>query len=193
MKQITALGDSIVKGIVLSRSQNSNNYRYSQLDNNFITICSAQLGCEIKNYGKFGNTTQRALHNFDRYRTDIEQSDYTIIGFGGNDCDHRWIEIANNPKDEHMPITSIPQYVSQINELIASVRQLGTKPILLSLPPIISDTYFDTFTDNMTNAQRDNVLFWLNGCLENITQWHDMYNIALFKLASNTGVDIIDI
>lgn len=193
MKQIIALGDSIVRGIVLDKSQDNLKYRYTQLDENFVAICSAQLGCVIKNFGMFGNTTLRALHNLDRHKSAIESAEYVIMEFGGNDCDHHWSEIADNPSAEHHPFISIPQYSEQLHELIASVQSLGAKPILLSLPPIIADKYFDTFTKDMSREQRDNVLLWLNGCLENITQWHDMYNLALFKLASDAGVEVIDI
>ena len=177
MKQIIALGDSIVRGIVLDKSQNNLKYRYTQLDENFVAICSAQLGCVIKNFGMFGNTTLRALHNLDRHKSAIESAEYVIMEFGGNDCDHHWSEIADNPSAEHHPFISIPQYSEQLHELIASVQSLGAKP----------------FTKDMSREQRDNVLLWLNGCLENITQWHDMYNLALFKLASDAGVEVIDI
>ena len=193
MKQIIALGDSIMRGIILYISQDKLKPRYTQLDNNFVSICSARLGCEIKNYGRFGNTTQRALHSFERYKSDIERAEYAIIEFGGNDCDHHWHEIANNPSAEHHPFTSIPQYAEQLQQLIISIQQLGTKPVLLSLPPIIAEQYFAAFTKDMTLAQQYNVMLWLNGCLENITQWHEMYNLALFKLASDNRIDVIDI
>lgn len=193
MPRIIAFGDSIMRGIVLDKSQNSTKPRYTQLDESFVSICSAQLGCEIKNYGSFGNTTLRAFNNLNRYKSEIEHSEFAIMEFGGNDCDHHWAAIADDPSAEHHPFISIPQYAEQLEKLIKSVQQLGAKPILLSLPPIIADAYFNSFTKDMSHTQRDNVLQWLNGCLENITQWHDMYNLALFKLASDMRVKIIDI
>ncbi|MBQ9138922.1 MAG: SGNH/GDSL hydrolase family protein [Alistipes sp.] len=190
MRQIVAFGDSIVRGIVLN---NDIKPRYTQIDDSFVSLCSAQLGCEIKNYGRFGNTALRALHNLERYKEEIVRSEYAIIEFGGNDCDHHWAEIAASPSAEHHPLTTIPQYTEQVRQLIYSIEALGTEPILLSLPPIIADDYFNTFTASMCPEQRSNVMQWLNGRLENITQWHEMYNLALFKLASDIGVKIIDI
>jgi len=193
MRQIIAFGDSIMRGIVLDKSKDSLNPRYTQLNDSFVSICSAQLGREIKNYGSFGNTTLRALHNLNRYKSEIELSEYAIMEFGGNDCDHQWVAIADNPSAEHHPFISIPQYAEQFSKLITSIQQLGAKPILLSLPPIIADSYFNAFTKNMSVEQKGNVLSWLNGCLENITQWHDMYNLELFKLATELNIPIIDI
>ena len=51
LKKITALGDSLTRGVVLNEKN-----RYSILDNSFIDIISETLGLEITNYGKFGCT-----------------------------------------------------------------------------------------------------------------------------------------
>ena len=45
----------------------------------------------------------------------------------------------------------------------------------------------------MSNVERNNVLGWLNGCVENITRWHEMYNLELFKLSALLRTPIIDI
>ena len=77
--------------------------------------------------------------------------------------------------------------------MIAYVRRLGSKPVLLSLPPIISDRYFEAITRTMDTLRRSNILRWLGGSVENITRWHEMYNLQLFKLAAMLDVPIIDI
>jgi len=193
MRKITALGDSIMRGVILDKSSSASKPRYTNLSDNFASICATELGVDIKNFGRFGNTTLHALKSWERYKTDIADSDYIVIEFGGNDCDHNWLEIANNPAAEHHPIVDLPKYVELLRTMIINIKELNSQPLLLSLPPIIADSYFNAFTKNMNTEQKNNVLLWLNGCLENITQWHEMYNLELFKLSTELDVPIIDI
>lgn len=191
MKLITAFGDSIMRGVILDKA--TEKPRYTLLDESFSTRCSAMLGLTIHNHGRYGNTTSHGLRELDRRKEQIAASDFCVLEFGGNDCDHRWEEIARNPAGEHRPITPLGSFAAQYHELVAGIRRLGSSPVILSLPPIISDRYFESFSRTMSHTERNNVLGWLNGCVENITRWHEMYNLELFKLASLLRVPIIDI
>lgn len=191
MKHITAFGDSIMRGVILDKSQEKP--RYTLLDDNFSSRCGSTLGLEIHNHGRYGNTTAHGLRELDRRREQIAASDFCVLEFGGNDCDHRWAEIARQPEGEHRPITPLGCFAAQYHELVAGIRRLGSTPVMLSLPPIISDRYFENFTRTMSLDERSNVLGWLNGCIENITRWHEMYNLELFKLSNLLRVPIIDI
>ncbi len=193
MKQITAFGDSIMRGVILDGTIGATAPRYTLLDESFSTRCGSQLGCEIKNHGRFGNTTHHALRELERRREQVASSDYCVMEFGGNDCDYHWQEIAARPDDDHKPISSLGTFAAHYHEMIAYVRRLGSQPVLLSLPPILSDRYFATITRTMDAIGRNNVLRWLGGTVENITRWHEMYNLKLFKLAALLDVPIIDI
>lgn len=193
MRQITAFGDSIMRGIVLDEESVATTPRYTLLEESFSTRCGAQLGLEIKNHGRFGNTTHHGLRELERRREQIAASEYCVMEFGGNDCDHRWTEIAENPEGEHRPVTTLDHFAAQYHEMISYVRRLGSQPLLLSLPPILSDRYFHTITRTMDALRRSNVLRWLGGSVDNITRWHEMYNLKLFKLAAMLDVPIIDI
>lgn len=193
MKTITALGDSIMRGVVLNKIGTQNTQRYALLEDSFSSRCGAALNLDIHNYGRFGNTTHHALRDLQRHKEQIASSDFVVMEFGGNDCDHRWEEIARDPDREHHPITSPAHYAAQYHEVIGGIRQLGSTPVLLSLPPIISDRYFGTFTRNMEEQERHNIIEWLGGCVEIITHWHEMYNLRLFQLAAQLAVPIIDI
>lgn len=193
MKQITALGDSIMRGVVLDRPAHTATPRYTLLDKNFSSQCESTLGLHIKNLGRFGNTTSHGLNDLARRHEQVSASDFVVMEFGGNDCDHHWAAIADNPEGEHHPITPLAHFVAQYRALIDGVRRLGSQPVLLSLPPILSDRYFHTFSRTMNEEQRHNILGWLNNSLDNITQWHEMYNLELFKLAASLRVPIIDI
>ena len=62
--------------------------------------------------------------------------------------------------------------------------------VLLSLPPIDSKKYFNKISKGL-NAE--NILEWMNGDKQFITNWHERYNIEVFKLAINNDIPIIDI
>ena len=185
---IAALGDSLTRGVVL----NSEN-RYSVLKGSFIDIISEKLNLSIKNYGKFGCTIGFGHNVIDRHSSDISATDITFLEFGGNDCDFDWRGIADNPTSEHTPKTILDSFKNQFLSLIERVRNLGSKPIILSLPPIDSNAYFSFISRFMNEEQRANIIRWLGGDIDIITRWHETYNKALFEISESTGTPIIDI
>lgn len=193
MKQITALGDSIIRGVVTSSSQIEANAHYSILDDSFSSRCGATLGIDIRNHGRYGNTVRNCLRELNRRKDLIAASEFVVVELGGNDCDYHWNEIAADPLRRHLPITPIEEFIVLYNRLIEGIRNLGSRPIILSLPPIISDLYFNTFTRKMNISQKCNVMEWLGGSTEYISRWHEMYNVQLFKMARRLSTPIIDI
>lgn len=193
MKQITALGDSIIRGVVPTTSMEQEEMRYTIMDDSFSSRCSTMLGLDIKNHGRYGNTVRNCLRDLERRRDLITSSDFVVTELGGNDCDHHWNEIAADPKAEHHPITPLEEFATLYNRLIDGIRKLGSKPIILSLPPIISDLYFNAITRKMNSIEKRNIIEWLGGSTESISRWHEMYNVMLFKMARRLSTPIIDI
>lgn len=193
LRTISAFGDSIMRGVVLDNSTNPSSPRYTLLDESFSTRCSSSLGLNIQNFGRFGSTIRHGLKELERRRQEVAASQFVALEFGGNDCDHPWSAIAQDPTAEYHPVTPLASFTALYHELIRSIKQCGSTPVILSLPPILSDRYFNRFTEKFTDEGRRNVLQWLDGAVENITRWHEMYNLELFKLAALTSVPIIDI
>lgn len=185
---IAALGDSLTKGVVLNDEN-----RYSILKGSFINIISEKLDLCIKNYAKFGCTIGFGHNVIDRHSNEISQSDVTFLEFGGNDCDFDWKMIADDPTSEHTPKTILDSFKKEFLSLIARVKELGSKPVILSLPPIDSGAYFSFISRFMDEEQRANVIRWLGGDINIITRWHETYNRTLFEISESTGTDIIDI
>ena len=79
--RITALGDSLTKGVVLTGN------RYTILESSYMNILSNELDLFVENYGKFGCTVTYGSSVIDRHSESIAASDYTFIEYGGNDCD----------------------------------------------------------------------------------------------------------
>ena len=186
--RIAALGDSITKGVVLN-DQN----RYSAAEQSFLDIISNELDLRIDNYGKFGCTVGYGNSVIERHATDIAESDYTFIEYGGNDCDFDWIKIAQDPHGEHKARTPLEEFTEELSSLVAKIRELGSVPVLITLPPILSDTYFSFFSRSMSDEQKNNIKEWLGGDVGIITRWHESYNRALFQVANQTRTQIIDI
>ena len=186
--RIAALGDSLTKGVVLTDRN-----RYSVLDNNYMDIVGRELDLHIDNYGKFGCTASFGSSVIDRHSDEIAESEYTFIEYGGNDCDFDWLSIAQSPEDQHNPKTSLDCFKRQIRQLIERVQALGSKPVLVSLPPILSNLYFSFFSKGMSEEQKANICRWLGGDTGIISRWHESYNRALFDVARQTQTPIIDI
>ena len=98
--KIAALGDSLTKGVVLNEEN-----RYSILKQGFINIIGEKLDLCIRNYAKFGCTIGFGHTVIDRHPDDISAADYTLLEFGGNDCDFDWRNIAEEPDLDHNPKT----------------------------------------------------------------------------------------
>ena len=188
MTKVTALGDSLTKGVILTETN-----RYSLAEHSYLDIVSRELDLQIRNYGRFGSTIDMGDTMIRRHSDEIAGSEYTFIEYGGNDCDFDWMKIADSPTEDHAPKTILADFRERFAGLIDKVRELGSKPIIISLPPILSAPYFSFFSRLMSEEQKKNVIGWLGGSTDIISRWHESYNRALFMIAKETQTPIIDI
>ena len=188
MTKVTAIGDSLTKGVVLTEAN-----RYSLTENSYLDIVSRELDLQVSNYGRFGSTIEMGDVIINRHSEEIAGSEYTFIEYGGNDCDFDWMKIAESPMEDYTPKTTLEDFKERFVRLIDKVRNLGSKPIIISLPPILSTPYFSFFSRLMSEEQKENVISWLGGSTDIISRWHESYNRALFMIAKETQTPIIDI
>ncbi|MBO4744684.1 MAG: SGNH/GDSL hydrolase family protein [Bacteroidales bacterium] len=187
MKIISAFGDSIMKGVVFDSKSNS---KYKVTNSSFADLCQKTLKLTVSNHAKFGSRINQVWNNVNRYENEISNADYVIFECGGNDCDFNWSEIAERPDEEHRPNTTVENFANIYSTLIDKVREYKSKPVLLSLPVIDSQRFFNTVSAGLA---KENILKWLHGNVYAISYWHESYNIQLFKLAQQKHVPIIDI
>ena len=183
---VCVFGDSISRGVVLDAVKK----RYQTLRESFASLASSLLGFELNNYSKFGCTVDKGLELVERHAGEISRARYTVLEFGGNDCDQPWKEISLAPLGSHLPKTPIDDFAARYREMIDAVREDGGRPVLLNLPPIDPQRYFDWISRGLS-AQ--NILDWLGGDVNYIYRWHEMYSIAVELLAQREGVPLIDI
>lgn len=186
MSDISAFGDSILKGVIYE----NNIYKVSK--NRFSNICEEVLGVSIENKAKFGSTVDVGKNIISKNINLIKEtkSKYVVMEFGGNDCDYNWEEISKNPDKEYNPKSTIAEFIEIYSYLIDELKKIEKQPVLLSLPPIDSVKYFN-YISRKLNA--DNILKWMEGNKQFLTNWHERYNIEVFKLAINNNIPIIDI
>ncbi|MCU6625738.1 SGNH/GDSL hydrolase family protein, partial [Klebsiella pneumoniae] len=150
----------IMKGVLFNPEKN----RYTLLKNNCIKRASEKLGLTFQNHSTMGRTITKGHEILTKDLAKDATNDIAIIEFGGNDCDFNWAEVAENPAAEHIPRTPINIFETQLLEMIARLKKLDIKPILMTLPPLHAKRYFDFITRDGLN--KDNILQFLGGDVE---------------------------
>lgn len=184
--EICVLGDSVAKGVVLDSERGR--YRFS--DNGFVQILERENGLHINNYAKFGCTVPTAQEILQKHEAEIAQARFCVVELGGNDSDFEWGEVAKAPESEHLPRTPIEKFINCYTQVIGRIRELGSTPIIINLPPIDSSKYFNWIS---RGADGEHILEWLGGSDTYIYRWHEMYSTQICRISNKLGVAMVDI
>lgn len=191
MKKIFAFGDSIMKGVVTNPVTLTDNItKYSITINNFVACCERHFGISISNHSRFGSTIMGGKRNVERHFDNIAPGDIVVLEFGGNDCNFDWKAISEHPEREHTPLTTLQTFKETYLQIIEKLKAAGARPLLLSLPAVDKRKFFDHVSQGLS---RTNIMRWLGGDLQQISDWHERYNLAVFGIANQTQVPVIDI
>ncbi|NLB77277.1 MAG: SGNH/GDSL hydrolase family protein [Clostridiaceae bacterium] len=185
IKRVEVWGDSVLKGVIYDE----NRKKYRRLENSYNLEKISDMGLDVKNNSKFGLTAPKAKNLMLRSLEKGIEAEAAIIEFGGNDCDFKWAEVAAEPEKEHIPNTPLSVFKECITDMIKALRQNGIKPILVNLPPIHSEKYFNWISRGL-NA--DAILKWL-GDKELIYRHHESYSLAVVGLAQSLSCNYIDV
>lgn len=184
-KSCVIWGDSVAKGVIWNDEKN----RYSLTLRSAASIVSEKTGININNRARMGLTSVEGMALM---KSDIEKGtvgDFAVIEFGGNDCDFVWKDISDDPSTPHMPRTDAKLYESNIKQMIKQARENKMKPILLTLPPINSELYFDFISRGKSSA---NILSWL-GDKAHIYRYHERYSSIVSRISRECHCKLIDI
>jgi acyl-CoA thioesterase-1 len=185
-KKILIVGDSLSKGVILDEEKK----KYTLLKECFFSLISESVNAQLINASKFGSTVaqgQKQLESkMEKYDPDI-----VVIEFGGNDCDFRWDDIANDPMQDHIPNTPLDIFEESINHMLDYVQQSGKTPVLTTLPPIYADSYFKWFT-NCDREKGLRILKWLKDVWR-IYWWQERYSNCIEYIARIRNIACIDI
>ena len=187
--KITLFGDSISKGIVFEDNE------LKRLSENATKLVAEHFGIEIENLSFYGQTLSRLIGKgtIDKYVQNIEPKDnnVAVISLGGNDSDYDWKEVAKSPKDEHLPKTEPKEFEKILTQTIQKMQQKNIQVILTNIPPVNSQRYLDTVISKV--ADKEKVLEFLHGDVENIYRHQELFNLIITKCAIKNNCILLDI
>jgi lysophospholipase L1-like esterase len=189
--KLVALGDSVIKGVILDSVEGRG--CYSLADKSIVDRCAECLGVEGVNLGKMGCTIEAGERILDRFTDRVTGARFVLLECGGNDSDYDWKAIAEAPSDTHLARTPIEVFESVYERVVNKVKELGAIPLVLSLPPMDAQRYFEFFSNGWSQDRKDNVLRWLGGSTNTIMSGHELYNLATMRVAQRTGAQWIDV
>lgn len=186
-KRITVWGDSILKGVVLDEQDG----RYKVLKNSSVNSFAEITGCSLKNNAYFGMTSTKALNRMvsSLEKQSLDKNDIVILEFGGNDCDFNWAEVSGSPEFEHQPKTTIEAFKNSLQNMITLFKEKGVTPILMNLPPLEPERYFNWLSRGLN---KDNILRFL-GDVSRIYRWQEAYNNAVEWAARQYSCKLINV
>ena len=184
-KSFAIFGDSIGRGVMYD----PNNDSY-ETNRGFVSMLEKRWGIRAINCTRFGQTVSKGLKMLERKLESIRACDFVFLEFGGNDSDYDWKAIAADPDASYSPKTVLSEFVAIYKKLIATVREAGLTPIVLNLPPIEHNMYFDRVRHGCNG---DNILKWLKGDKTEISRWHGSYSDEIKNICRESEVRMIDI
>lgn len=187
MKKVYVWGDSIAKGIVFDASRG----RYVGLrERSGFAQAAEEMHIEMENHARFGMTSEKGRLALENGIAQTQPGCPVLLGFGGNDVDFDWASISQTPQDPHFPHVLPERFAENMAQMVSMARRAGLIPVLLTLPPIDSQRYFDWVTRGLDT--KENVLKWL-GDVERIYRTHQSYSQLLTQVAQTLNVHLIDI
>lgn len=186
INSVYVYGDSILRGTLLDETKKT----YYSMKENIAQKLQEKFNICVNNKSKFGRTILKGAREIKSMLSREENCDLVILEYGGNDCDHRWSEVASDPCGNHIPNTPIDEFEKAYNDLVREIKSREIKVAIMSLPPIDSERYFNWVTQNGLN--KDNVMYWLKD-KQTISHYQEMYSLAATKVALKNNCIYIDI
>ena len=168
INKISAYGDSILKGAVTGTESG---HLFDIIEDSSLVLAARTLGFELNNQSVFGSVvakTQRRLNK------DLEKGvagDLAIIESGGNDCDYDWTAVSAAPEAEHLPRTTLPDFIAKIDEMVKACRNAKVTPLIMTMPPLVGDWWFE----HICNGQNKDAIFTI--CIFTITRFKIMFKL----------------
>ena len=191
MTKVILLGDSIARGVVRDGPQEK--YRVSS--SSFAKNCEASMDIKIENHAHLGSTVQQGLVTLHRIKEKVASADEAWLLFGGNDSNMDLTKIDDLSQPIiYRPRVDLATFQKKYSEVIKELQELGPKVTLLSLPPIALRKFLNSTRRSIhTSSGRCKWQKFIHHQPEILTNWHEMYNLSIFKLAHKHQLPIIDL
>lgn len=184
MKIIT-IGDSILKGIILDKSE-----KYVIYNKNVCKQLEDYLDIKVENHSVFGQTLKRVMSRNILKRHLNETGNIVLLELGGNDSDYHWDEVCLSPNEHHDEKTPVREFYNLLNEAVNEIKKSGNIPVLCTLPPISSKNYFEHIS-KLYN--KDDILTFFHGDISNIYRHQEYYSNIIEKYANSNNIHCLDL
>lgn len=185
-KKVVIWGDSVTKGVIYDETRQ----RYALAPQTAVSMAAEALGFALINHSRMGATVLEGEKIMQRDLDRGLTADMAIIGYGGNDCDFDWAAISRAPEEEHLPKTPAPLFEKKLKSMIGAAAERGIEPVLVTLPPIVSERYFSFISRDGLNPA--NILQWL-GDKDHIYRYHERYSALIAGIARECGCRLLDL
>jgi len=184
-------GDSHKRVFVTKPTQISEGTtKYIISDGSSVNHRETASGKEARHMYRFGNTAKKGTAAHNRRLRDIKPSDTVVLEFGGNICNYDWKAVSETPEAAHAPQLSLADFREMYIQMVSQIRELGAKPVLLSLPELLPQRFFDFVSKNLN---KENILKWLGGDVNTLSDKHEQYNHEIFKIGAELSVPVVDV
>ena len=183
---VAVYGDSILKGAITGTDSGQ---LFEIIKENSLALAAEALNLELNNRSVFGSI---AFKTQKRLTRDLEaglSADLVILESGGNDSDYDWAQVNENPAEPHKMRTSIEDFVRIFDEMITVCRQNRITPLVMTLPPLAAERWFNHIS---RNADKKRILHFLHGDSQKPYRNQELYNLRLTTLCRQKKVQVVD-
>lgn len=177
-------GDSLLRFVLFENGEYHSNKEFQRL-------FEQTQGITIENHSYFGSTVLKGL---ERLKRDInkgkELGEWCVWEFGANDSDYDWKAVSERPDEKHGSFTEEETFIRSVKEGLSLIRGAGARPLLVNLPPIVSERYVDWITRR--GLSRENILRSIGGITE-IDKTEARYSELIEKIAAEEEVPLVNI
>ena len=181
---VTVYGDSILKSVLFEDGKYGINPEQER-------ALSQRYSLTVRNLSRFGATLSSTLAGMERDLAAHPAPDYCVLEFGGNDCDYRWSDIAADPFGDHVCATPPEDFAFLYRKAIALVREAGSTPILVTLPPLMPERYLNHVCER-DHLSRESVLRFLEEA-NTIYRWQEKYSGDAVRIARQENTELVDV
>ncbi|MDY6407686.1 MAG: SGNH/GDSL hydrolase family protein, partial [Pseudomonadota bacterium] len=164
--------------------------KYKILRENFVALSEQRFNVVWKNYARHGSTVIEGEKAFLSHLSQVQNSDYILFSFGGNECNYDWDKISQNPDLPHAPRLTLSQFHDRYVHLIQLAQKRGKTPILFSLPPLHAESFVRSIS---LGRNQNSIMKFMKNDVHLSYRWHNMYNLEIFKIARERDIPVIDI
>lgn len=122
--KVCILGDSVAKGVVLDDTRG----RYIYAKESAARLFEQDAGAKVDNLASFGCTVTKGEEMLKKCEDRIGEYDYTVLEFGGNDCDFDWKSVSDDPEAAHICKTPLEAFKQKYARMLETIKRLGGKP-----------------------------------------------------------------